>query len=62
MGGGRGPNLSKVAARPEHTREWLIEHTKDPTVHNPRSRMPKFAGKIGDDDLAALGDYLASLK
>jgi mono/diheme cytochrome c family protein len=59
---GRGPNLSKVAADPKHTREWIVEHIKDPQKHKPESRMPKFEGKLKDEDIQAVADYLASLK
>jgi mono/diheme cytochrome c family protein len=63
MGGfGRGPNLSHVAADPKHTRQWLGEFILDPQSQKPRSRMPRFAGKINERDLGALVDYLLSLK
>jgi hypothetical protein len=29
---------------------------------NPDARMPPFGGKINDDDLKALAEFLASLK
>ncbi len=61
MGRPRGPNLASVGADPKHTRDWLIEHIRDPQAHNPESRMPKF-GKLKEDDVQALADYLASLK
>ena len=60
--GGRGPNLSTVSADPKHTKAWLTEHINDPKSHNPQSGMPKFAGRIKDDDMKSLVDYLASLK
>jgi cbb3-type cytochrome oxidase cytochrome c subunit len=59
---GRGPDLGKVGAEPDHTAEWLVAHVRDPKSHNPDSMMPGFDGKINDDDLRALGEYLASLK
>ncbi len=63
MGGfGRGPNLSHVAADPKHTRQWLSEFILDPQSQKPRSRMPKFAGKINEQDLGAVVDYLLMLK
>ena len=61
MGRPRGPNLAKVGADPKHTRDWLIEHIRDPQAHNPESRMPKF-GKLKEEEVQALADYLASLK
>jgi predicted Zn finger-like uncharacterized protein len=67
-GGGRGkfgrsgPSLAKVGADPTHTVDWLMEHVRNPKSHNPESRMPSFDGKINDDDLRMLAEYLASLK
>jgi cbb3-type cytochrome oxidase cytochrome c subunit len=60
--GMRGPDLSKVAAESKHSRDWLAEHIKDPQQHKKESRMPKFGGRLSDDDLNAVVDYLASLK
>jgi mono/diheme cytochrome c family protein len=55
--------LAHVGAKPDRTAQWLADHVRDPKSHNPRSRMPSFGpDKISDADLAALGEYLASLK
>ncbi len=62
QGNPRGRDLTHVGADPNHTSEWLIAHVKNPRAHNPNSPMPAFEGKISEQDLAALGDYLASLK
>lgn len=62
QGGRNGPDLSRVGAEATHTADWLVAHVTNPKTHNPGSRMPGFAGKIGDKDLLALGAYLASLK
>jgi mono/diheme cytochrome c family protein len=63
MGGfGRGPNLSHVAADAKHTRQWLSEFILDPQAQKPPSRMPKFAGKINEQDLGAVVDYLLTLQ
>ena len=61
-GRGKGPNLATVSADAKHTKTWLTEHINDPKSHNPQSGMPKFAGRIKDDDMKSLVDYLASLK
>jgi mono/diheme cytochrome c family protein len=61
-GRGRGIDLGSVGRDPTHTVEWLMEHVRNPKAHRPDSRMPMFAGKINDEDLKALGEYLASLK
>src|SRR5262249_58472418 len=62
MGGmmslGRGPDLSNVSGDPAHTRDWIKQHILDPQSHKEGSRMPKFAGKLADNDLEALLDYL----
>ncbi len=63
MGGPPGPDLTKVGAAPEHTKEWLTAHVRDAKKHKPESRMPPFGSdKISDADLAKLVDYLASRK
>ena len=61
-GPAKGPNLSRVGAAPDHTVEWLSDHIRDPKSHKPQSRMPGYAGKIQDQDLRSLAEYLASLK
>lgn len=62
-GFGRGPELTKVGANPEHTKQWIAEHIRNPRAHKPQSRMPGFGPeKISDADLDALAEYLASLK
>jgi cbb3-type cytochrome oxidase cytochrome c subunit len=58
----KGPDLGKVGADPTHTPQWLAEHVRNPKIHKPQSRMPSYAGKIKEEDLLALADYLASLK
>ena len=55
-------DLAGLGADPAHTREWLVAFVKDPRSQRPGARMPKFGGKIGDDDLEKLADYLLSLK
>jgi cbb3-type cytochrome oxidase cytochrome c subunit len=58
----KGPNLAKVGAEPTHTRDWIAEHIRNPKTHKEQSSMPKFAGKLKDEDILTLADYLASLK
>lgn len=62
MGGRTAPDLSRVGATQGRTPEWLVAHVRNPKDHNPQSRMPSFEGRISDQDLLALGAYLASLK
>lgn len=58
----KGPDLAKVGMDPEHTPQWLVEYVKNPKAHKPDSKMPRFEGKISEQDLRALGEYLAGLK
>jgi mono/diheme cytochrome c family protein len=62
MGQNRGPDLGKVGRDPAHTVDWLMAHIRNPKAHKSQSRMPPFEGKIHENDLRALAEYLASLK
>jgi mono/diheme cytochrome c family protein len=62
MGRARGPDLATVGKDPAHTADWLMEQVRNPKAHKPDARMPSYEGKIKDDDLRALAEYLASLK
>ncbi len=57
-----GPDLAKVGADETHTREWLIGYIRSPKDQNPQSKMPPFEGKLSEDDLSKLADYLVTLK
>jgi cbb3-type cytochrome oxidase cytochrome c subunit len=58
-----GPDLSKVGSDPDHTTEWLAAKIRDPHVTKPQSRMPKHdEGKINENDMNALVEYLSSMK
>ncbi len=57
-----GPDLGTVGADRTHTAAWISDHIKDPTVHKANSKMPKYEGKISDEDLKDLAKYLESLK
>ena len=61
-GPGKGPDLGTVGRDPSHTIEWLMEQIRNPRAHRPDGRMPPYEGKIKDEDLDALAEYLASLK
>jgi Ca2+-binding EF-hand superfamily protein/cytochrome c2 len=58
----RGPDLGKVGQDPDHTVDWFKAYIQNPKSKKPDARMPSFVGKIKDDDLNALAEYLASLK
>lgn len=62
MGRGRGPDLGKVGDDPAHTVEWFIAYIRNPKATKPDSRMPSFEGKIKEEELRTLAEYLASLK
>ncbi len=62
MGRNRGPDLTKVGAKQGRTADWIAAHIRDPKSHNQQSRMPGLAGKISEEDLKTLAEYLAGLK
>jgi len=61
-GGMGGPDLGKVGADPAHTTDWLSQYIQNPKSVKADSKMPTFEGKMSEDDLKALVEYLASLK
>ena len=59
-GGAVGPNLTTVGSR--RSRDYIIQQIKNPSSHNPDTAMPSFAGKMPEQDINDLADYLSSLK
>jgi cbb3-type cytochrome oxidase cytochrome c subunit len=59
-GGRKGPDLTTVGVN--HSRDWILQHVRDPKVHQPRSRMPSFDDKISQADMNSLADFLAHQK
>ena len=59
-GGAVGPNLTNVGSR--RTRDYIYQQIKDPKSHNPRTEMPSFSGRVSEEDINALADYLAGMK
>ncbi|MBI4498231.1 MAG: cbb3-type cytochrome c oxidase subunit II [Chloroflexi bacterium] len=58
----QGPDLSHVASRPyASTRQWQLEHLKDPQRMVPGSLMPSYA-HLPAEELEALVAYLLTLK
>jgi hypothetical protein len=45
-----------------HTVDWLTAFILEPSSKKPDAKMPAFEGKIEENDLRALAEYLASLK
>jgi cbb3-type cytochrome oxidase cytochrome c subunit len=62
MMGGRAPDLGEVGKDPTHTMDWVMKYVRNPKSVKPEARMPQFEGRIKDEDLRALAEYLASLK
>ena len=58
--GGRGPDLSTIGRN--HDEDWFVEFVRNPKSQKPDSRMPKFEGKLSEDELRAVARYLASLR
>ena len=58
----KAPDLGKVAALPEHTRDWIADYIRDPRSKKAEAKMPKFADKLSAEDIGALADYLATMK
>ncbi len=59
-GGAVGPNLTSVGSR--RSRDWIVQQIKDPASHKADTVMPSFVGKMPEQDINDLADYLASLK
>ncbi|HJT78677.1 MAG TPA: c-type cytochrome [Gemmataceae bacterium] len=63
MMGPRGPDLGKVAQKPDRTLDWFMKYVRKPQAVDPKARMPAFGEqKIKDDDLRTLAEYLTTLK
>jgi cytochrome c553 len=66
VGGSRGPDLSKIGSAPGRTADYLADYIRDPK--NPNSKrpdaklMPAFAGKLSDEEIRSLAEYLAAMK
>jgi mono/diheme cytochrome c family protein len=59
-GGAVGPNLTTIGSR--RSREWIVQQIKNPSSHNPDTAMPSFSGKLPEQDINDLADYLSGLK
>jgi mono/diheme cytochrome c family protein len=62
--GGRGGNRKRDLAGVggEHDADWFVRFVRDPRRTKPGTRMQGFGDRIGETDLRALGQFLASLK
>jgi len=59
VGGTIGPDLTHVGSR--RTREWILDHFKNPDAYVPGSAMPSY-GHLSEKELNDLTDYITSLK
>ncbi len=59
VGGLQGPDLSQAGWKfnKRHLRQQIL----DPTANNPDSKMPSFAGKISQEELEAVVEYLSQM-
>lgn len=62
-GEGRGinPPLVGVSRRPRRTVEDLVRIIKNPRAYDLGKRMPSFAGKLSEDEMRAVAEWVASL-
>jgi mono/diheme cytochrome c family protein len=61
VGGSRGPNLSKIGT--EHDAAWMFDYIRDPKSRRPDAKlMPAFGGKIPDEQIKELAEWLAARK
>jgi len=57
-----GPDLGATAADPMRDVAWFTAFIRNVDSKFHDSKMPSYDGKIGDQDLRALTEYLATLK
>lgn len=62
VGGRRGPDLSHIGADQTHTPSWIAAYVQNPRSVDPSSRMPAFGNRLSQQDLQAVGAYLATKK
>jgi cytochrome c oxidase subunit II len=68
QGGKLGPNLTafgdrdRVAGILDPTKENIVRWIKNPQDVKPGNKMPTFGGKLSDQDISNLADYLQTLK
>lgn len=56
----KGPDLTHCGR--EHNAGWIADHIRNPKDHKPTSTMPGFAGKLTDEQIQSLAEYLAGMK
>ena len=61
-GGKEGPDLTHAAKKPDHTADWFVKWITDPSAVNPDAEMPPLGGKLTDQEMQAIANYLAARK
>jgi mono/diheme cytochrome c family protein len=62
VGSSKGPNLKKIGSEPGRTVDWLTEYIRDPKSKKPNPKMEGFGGKLKDEEIRSLAEYLAAMK
>jgi cytochrome c550 len=61
-GSSKGPNLEKIGAEPGRTADWLADFIRDPKSKRADAKMPGFGGKLKDEEIRELAEWLAAKK
>lgn len=62
VGSSKGPSLAHIGSEPNRTADWLADYIRDPQRKRPDAKMPKFEGKLTDEEIRSLAEYLAAMK
>jgi cytochrome c553 len=60
--GGKGPDLSHVGSENGRTSDYLFDYIRDPKSKKSDTGMPSFQGKLSEDGIRSLAEYLAAKK
>jgi len=63
LGGSKGPDLSHIGSASGMTVDWLTEYITEPQSKRPKVRvMPAFGGKMSQEQIRSLSEWLAAKK
>ena len=62
LGSSKGPDLTHIGSKPDHTADWIASVIRDPKSVRPDAKMPKLEGKLKDEEIRTLAEYLAAQK
>ncbi len=63
IGSSKGPNLSRIGKEKGRTVEYFEQFIRNPKSIDPGARlMPAFEGKLTDEEIRSLAEYLAAKK